>query len=114
MTDVSTVERLLGEDRVSLAEAGRLVATNPARPVDPTTVGRWCQRGILLPDGQRVKLEHLKVGQRFCTTRQALARFIARQTAADAADGQAPAVRSPAARTRASEKAAAELAALGV
>lgn len=60
---------LLQEERLALARAARDCDVHLA------TVGRWCQRGI-----RGVVLESFILGGRRYTTREALARFVARRS----------------------------------
>jgi hypothetical protein len=99
------VDRLLGEDRIGTAAAGRLVGA------DQATITRWCQQGVRLPDGSRLKLEYLRVGGRLLTSRQAITRFLAAQQPLGA--DQTPAPRTPAQHERAADRAAAALEAMG-
>jgi hypothetical protein len=55
--------------------AQRLPALRGGKPVHVTTVWRWTTRGVLAPNGTRVRLEAIKVGGTSCTSDQALARF---------------------------------------
>jgi hypothetical protein len=73
-----------------------------------STVLRWVLRGARSPDGHFVKLEALRLGGRWITTRQALQRFALALTPRLGGDDHT-APRSPARRRRASERAAAEL-----
>ncbi len=108
MSAETTVNRLMGEDKVTLVEAARLVGVG----VHPTTVTRWCRKGVRLATGAVVRLEYLRAGAKFITTKQALARFLAAQTEIPEAAG--PVVRSPAERRRAAVDAGRELEALGI
>ncbi len=77
------------------------------KPVHVSTILRWIFGGITLPDGSRLRLEAARLGNRWVTSREAVSRFVAAQTAAVA----------PAARPRPGEsarRAEAELAARGV
>jgi hypothetical protein len=91
------VNRILGENRIGLAEAGRRGGRSTRRR---------CSAGPRAADGTRVKLEAIRVGSRLITSREAVARFVARLSAAP---GAAPAPRSPAERRKAAEKAGEEL-----
>ncbi|MBA4065913.1 MAG: hypothetical protein C0501_19785 [Isosphaera sp.] len=98
------IEQLLLEEKLTVAEAARLVGGT-----HNSTVVRWCTPSVILPDGRRLNLEHLRCGGKIQTTRPALTRFLAAQTAAPA---DAPAPRSPAERKRAAAEAGRELDAL--
>lgn len=102
-------------DGLSSAAAGRLFPGHRGgKSVDPSTTFRWITRGAAAPDGRRVKLEAVRVGGRWLTSRGAVARFVAALTpASDPDTSTPPASRTPAARKRASEKAVAALKAMG-
>ena len=116
MSDATAmIERLLGEGaKVSMAAAGALLGEGQGgTAIHPSTVARWCLKGVKLPSGRRLALEHLRAGGKILTTRAAIVRFLAGQTATpDANAGPGP--RTPAARRRATDAAAAELEAMGV
>ena len=78
----------------------------------PSTGVRWGLRGVVGPDGQRVRLEIVRVGNRIYTSSQAVARFLERLQPCPV-DG-VPTTRSPAARRRSADAAATELERLGV
>jgi hypothetical protein len=115
---IDTVAGVLNEIQrgggLSLAAAGRLFpAHRGAGSVSPSTVFRWARKGLKSPDGRLVRLEAVRVGARWLTSRAAVTRFVAALTAgADPTDSEAP--RSPVCRTRASEAAEKELRRLGV
>lgn len=106
------VQRLLDEEKLTMAAAAKALGTTEGRdsPIHPSTVVRWCTRGVRLAGGRVVKLEHLRLGGRLLTTRQALARFVAAQTETA---GETPTVRTPTQRQRAADRAAAELEKMG-
>ena len=51
------------------------------RPVNPSTVWRWCRAGVSTPAGV-VRLEALRCGGRWLTSAGAVRRFLDAQTAA--------------------------------
>lgn len=59
---------LLAEDVISFREAQKEIPTRPCLQ----TIYRWCERGV---DG--IKLERVRIGGRFVTSRQAVHRFLA-------------------------------------
>lgn len=63
--------RILTEDVLTFAEAGREFVPVFGKPVDRTTLYRWSFKGI-----NGAKLEHCKIGGRLITSRQAINRFI--------------------------------------
>jgi hypothetical protein len=99
---------LLTEDTIRLEEAARIARSHF------TSVYRWVLRGLPGPDGQRVRLEAVRVGRAWITSREALARFAERLTPPLGEDDLPPTPRSRSARRRASERAAAALAARGI
>jgi len=50
-------------DYLTVSEAARLIPGQPS----PSTVWRWCQRGIRAPNGERIRLEHRWSGRRIVT-----------------------------------------------
>jgi hypothetical protein len=106
--------RLLYETLIALCEAARrLPPGRGGRPVSFSCVLRWITHGIPGADGQRVKLEAIRVGGRWLTSEEALARWAERLT--PRLDSEpAPAPRTPAQRRRASERAGKNLGSLGI
>ncbi len=97
---------------LSLSAAGRMFPAHRGEgTVDPSTVFRWVNRGAKTAGGQMVKLEAVRVGGRWLTSRGAVARFVQALTpAADPVPKPLTATpRTPAARLRASERAGREL-----
>lgn len=124
MADVVSepVSQVLAEiqagEGLSLSAAGRLFPGHRGgKSVDPSTVFRWVTRGTRTTGGALVKLEAVRVGVRWLTSRGAVARFVTALTAASdpapAADRTPVTSRRPSATRRASEKAAAALKAMG-
>jgi hypothetical protein len=111
---VQTVFDLTVEKPVALAEACRIVP--PARSGKKThlsTILRWILRGAKSPTGELVKLEALRIGNRWVTSREALQRFAERLT--PRLDGEPPSAwRTLAQRSRASERASRELGKVGI
>ncbi|AWM37122.1 hypothetical protein GobsT_49540 [Gemmata obscuriglobus] len=101
---------------LSLSAAGRLFPGHRGgASVDPSTVFRWVTKGARAGEGRVVKLEAARVGGRWLTSREAVARFVAALTeaATPAVTPVAPTTRAPAAHTRATEKAVAALKKMG-
>jgi hypothetical protein len=101
---------------LSLSAAGRLFPGHRGgESVDPSTVFRWVTRGTRTAGGQTVRLEAVRVGGRWLTSRGAVARFVSALTSAAEPTSTAPLAtpRTTASRTRAAEKAAAKLKAMG-
>jgi hypothetical protein len=105
---------LISEKALPLAEACRIVP--PARDGKKThlsTILRWILRGAKSPTGEMVKLEALRIGSRWVTSREAIQRFAERLT--PRLDGQtAPAPHTPTQRQRAADRAAKELEKAGI
>jgi len=73
------VKNIFAEDLLTTAAAARFLSERLGDgKVSPTSLWRWISKGVLAADGQRVQLEHLKLGRRLMTSRQALARFAQR------------------------------------
>jgi hypothetical protein len=105
---------LNAESSLSLSQAARLLP--PGRRGRPATLScllRWVLSGTKAPDGRIVKLEALRLGARWVTSREAIQRFAEALTPRLDA-GPAPTPRSPGRRRRASERAAAELERAGI
>ena len=103
----TTTERLIG-----LPEAARLLPTGRGgRPVTLSCVLRWVLDGAPGPSGERVRLDALRIGGRWLTSREAIQRFGEALTPRLDPD---PPPRTPTARTRASERAARELERAGI
>src|SRR5262249_21374866 len=72
---------LLKEKLIGLNQAARLLPPGRGgRPVSFSCVLRWITDGIPGPDGGRVKLEGVRVGGRWLTSDEALARWAERLT----------------------------------
>jgi hypothetical protein len=105
---------LLTENLIGLSEAARrLPPGRRGRPVSFSCVLRWITTGVPGPDGQKVKLEAVRVGGRWLTTEQALARWAERLTPRFDCD-PVLARRTPTQQRRAADRAAKELEAFGL
>jgi len=103
---------ILDGDRLTLSQAARLLpASRGEGRRSPATLWRHGHDGAKAQDGNRVKLEMVKCGMSWCTSRAALERFVVALTCADTAATIPP--RSPAARSRASAAASAKLQTMG-
>jgi hypothetical protein len=106
---------LTHETPVPLAAACKLVPpARNGRACHISTLVRWIMDGVKAPNGDRVRLEALRMGNRWFTSREALQRFAERLTPRLDATETTPAPRTPRARQRASERAAAELERVGI
>jgi hypothetical protein len=107
MIDLST------ESILSLRDAAKLLpSARRGRPVSFACLWRWALRGTRSPDGHTVKLEALRLGGRWVTSREALQRFAEALT--PQARGTPPPSRSTKQRQKAAEKAAAALERIGL
>ncbi len=70
-TTQAAVSQILVEDVLTLQEARVEIFRATRRRPDKTTLYRWCLRGVA-----GVKLEHIRLGDRILTSRQAITRFI--------------------------------------
>ena|SRR5437016_13994703 len=104
---------ITNEQTLRLAEAARIVGKGRGgKPLHESTVLRWILRGVPGPDGERVRLEGLRLGGHWITSREAIQRF-AEALTPDL--GAAPRLaRSPTARKRSSEAAGRRLEKLGI
>jgi len=68
------------EKRIGLNEASKIA---PGRP-HLSSIWRWCRKGCIARNGERIRLEHERVGSRVFTSREALQRFADSLTTADA------------------------------
>jgi len=105
---------LTTESTLSLSQAANLLP--PGRGGARPTLGcvlRWILKGAKSPSGDLVRLEAIRLGGRWLTSREALQRFAERLT--PRLEGKpVPAPRTPNQRRRASEAAARELEKMGV
>jgi hypothetical protein len=105
---------LQAETVISLSQAARtLPPGRRGKPVTLSCVLRWVLNGVKGPSCEKVRLEAIRVGSRWLTSREAIQRFADRLTPRlDAASPALP--RSAAQRQRASERAARELHRIGI
>jgi hypothetical protein len=108
---------LNGEKLIGLSPAARLFPGHRDNAhLNASTVYRWVVKGTRTPDGGIVRLEAARVGSRWLTSAEAVARFVTATTAAATAPSTSPPppIRSPGRRSRENSRASAELDALGV
>jgi hypothetical protein len=72
---------ILDEDTIDLTEAARILGPK-GRPSSLAKVCRAINPGVMAEDGERVLLEAVRNGGCWLTSRQAIARFVARLTEA--------------------------------
>jgi hypothetical protein len=109
------IEILAGQGQSLAAAVRPLPAHRGKGSVNPCTAFRWVTKGVKTPDGRVVKLEAARVGGRWLTTPEAVARFLQSLTAAadPIATRSLPTPRSETASRRASERAAEKLKKMG-
>ena len=84
MTTREHVDRILGEGAVNASALAELLGSfREGKPTHPRTITRWMLTGVELPDGRRLKLEHVRAGARLLSSRAALTRFLAAQQDCD-------------------------------
>jgi hypothetical protein len=107
MIDVTT------ETLISLIDAARLLPPGRrGRPVTLSCLLRWVLTGVRTPSGV-VRLDAMRLGGRWLTSREALQRFAEKQTP-NLTEQASPAPRPPAARERAVQRAEHELRQIGI
>lgn len=101
------------EKALSLEDVSHLLPPNAnGARVNVSTLTRWILKGINTSRG-RVKLDAARVGRRWVTSHEALARFV-EQLTPQLDQAEAPAPRSPAKRERAAERAERQLQEIGM
>ena len=68
------------EQHITLTQAAKIA---PGRP-STNCMWRWCRRGVIARSGQRIKLEHIRIGGKLFTTPQWVNEFGRRLADADA------------------------------
>lgn len=74
-------DELSSHDLISFPEAARLL--KGLGDPSPISVWRWARRGLLSRSGRRVRLDHVRVGARLFTSREALQEFFSAVAASD-------------------------------
>ena len=69
------------EGYISLTEAAKLA---PGRP-SINCVWRWCRKGVIARSGERIRLQHVRIGGKLFTTAQWVGEFGQRLADADTA-----------------------------
>jgi Protein of unknown function (DUF1580) len=101
---------LTTETPIPLADAAKLIpAARRGKKTHISTLLRWIIRGCRAPSGEVVRLDGLRLGDRWMTSAAALQRFAERLTPRLDDSGGTDELRSTTRRQKASEKAAAEL-----
>jgi hypothetical protein len=97
---------ILDESKLRIADASRLMH------VALSTTWRWIMKGAPSIDGQRVRLEAIRCGTVWWTSREAIDRFVERLTPKPPDETVAP-PRTESMRRKASERAARKLEKIG-
>ena len=105
---------LISEAAISLSEAAAAVPpSRQGKRTNISTVLRWILFGVKSPQGERIRLEGIRFGGKWVTSRDALQRFAERLT--PDLDGQTTVVpRTPISRQRAAVRAEKELEKVGI
>lgn len=73
----SAVDRVAMEALITLSQVPSLLSQSASgRKLAIAVIHRWARDGIPGPDGARVRLESVRVGGRWLTSRQAVTRFV--------------------------------------
>jgi hypothetical protein len=91
---------------IGFAAVARKFRESGSLKLTASTVSRWADRGCRGASGERIRLEHIRLGNRFVTSWAAVSRFI---TAMSVVPEPGPTPRTPFQRNRAVERANAEL-----
>jgi hypothetical protein len=104
---------LVAETPLSLRQAAALFPINRnGRPVSVSCIFRWIAQGVRGPDGGVLRLEALRAGGRWITSREAVQRFVEAQT--PRLSDAPPLPPSAAERSRHAARVAAQLDAIGI
>ena len=104
MTTQTIVSRLMAEEQFPINN----IPGRTGRKINSVTAWRWVAKGLLTPDGRRVRLEAVKLGATWFTSREAMERFAAAITPTFSADAE-PLPRTPTKRQMAAKRAEDEL-----
>jgi hypothetical protein len=105
---------ITAESVLSLNQAAReLPPGRGGRPVSLGCILRWVLEGAKAPDGKRVRLEALRMGGRWITSRESLQRF-AEALTPRLSDAPMSSPRTPGRRQKAADRAARELEKVGI
>ena len=76
-----------GDSWLTLSQAARLAPGSPS----PNCIWRWCRRGVVARSGERVRLQHARLGGRLFTTLRWVREFGEKLAQADEAYFETPA-----------------------
>ena len=79
MIDVVKNDTLL-----SLADAARALPRVNGKKPHTSTLWRWCRTGVRARTGERIRLDHVRIGSRIFTNSEAMNAFATEVAAADA------------------------------
>ena len=104
---------ILQETVISLQDAANDLPSgmNPGKRIHFSTLWRWALRGCLAIDGRRVRLEAVRLGGRWLTSKEALQRFSDALTYVQADE---PSTRTPTGRKRDVSSARKKLGKMGI
>jgi hypothetical protein len=105
-----TSEKALGLDEICKI----LPPSRGAKKTSFTTVLRWIQKGARAANGQVVRLEALRLGCKWISTREAVQRFALKLTEGATSDAPNATPRTPGRRQRAAEQAGQQLTSMGI
>src|SRR5262245_37101128 len=113
MNEPTITNEILNGNGLNLAAAARLFPPyRGTKPINPSTVFRWIMSGVRLSDGSLLRLEARRIGGRWLTYREAVERFIDKQTPRFS-DDPVPQSRMLRRHTKAAERAGRELDKIG-
>ncbi len=72
-----------GESKITLTEASKTCPHRRGRHPHVSTIWRWCRVGVRARSGERIRLEHCRVGGSLFTSAEALERFFTAVAEAD-------------------------------
>jgi hypothetical protein len=78
MAAADCIHRILTEDVISSSEAQRELRQVLNTTLDRSTIHRWMLRGV-----KGVQLDHVRLGGKLLTSKQAITRFVSELTAKD-------------------------------
>jgi hypothetical protein len=93
--------------------ARRFPPVRLGRPVNSSTVWRWCRKGVKVPGVGVVRLECVRIAGRWATSEEAISRFVAAQTPQGESEARSL-PRTPTQQRKASDRAARELDRIGI
>src|SRR5262245_40284234 len=110
---MQTRNPVLDEEMIGLSKLASMIQSHRRNgTITPQACWRWIRKGVRLPSGQVLRLEHVVLASRYLTSWAAYLRFIERQTP-DVPTQPAP-VRAAGKRGRAAERADKALSAAGI